>query len=193
MFKIIRKKYNNWLLYKQDLKQNSTTKYYIIDWTETILVALVFALIIRQYVIQTSVVPSGSMIPTIEIGDRLFVSKYDYKFRAPKRGEIIVFKSPDKDGKDFVKRCIGLPGEKVELKDGIVFINDTPLIFPDIVINRDHFNYGPVIIPPNNYFMLGDNRPYSRDSRFWGFVPKEDLVGKALFTFYPFSRMRPLR
>lgn len=188
----MREKYDNWVQYKQTLKKNNPKKYYLVDWTETILVALIFALIIRQYVIQTSVVPSGSMIPTIEIGDRLFVSKYDFKFRNPERGEIIVFKSPDKDGKDFVKRCVGLPGEKVELKDGIVFINDQALIFPNVNIQRDHFNYGPVIIPANNYFMLGDNRPYSRDSRFWGFVPHEDLVGKALFTFYPLSRMRPL-
>jgi len=193
MFRLLRRKYENWLQYKQNLRKKNIKKFYLVDWAETILVALFFALIIREYVIQTSVVPSGSMIPTIEIGDRLFVSKYTYKFRMPERGEIVVFKSPDKDGRDFVKRCIGLPGEKVEIKDGYVLINDVPLILPEVMVQKDQSNYGPVTVPQNSYFMLGDNRPNSRDSRYWGFVPSEDLVGKALFTFFPISRMRELK
>lgn len=193
MFRFFREKHDDWKAYKADLKQKSKTKFYLVDWTETLLVALFFALLIRQYIIQTSVVPSGSMIPTIEIGDRLFVSKFNYKFRTPYRGEIVVFRSPDHDGRDFVKRCIGLPGEKVELINGQVFIDNVPLIMPGVVLHEDVTNYGPVVVPEGSYFMLGDNRAHSRDSRYWGYVPQTQLIGKALFTFFPFSRMRVLK
>ena len=111
----------------------------------------------------------------------------------PTRGEIVVFKSPKGDGKDYVKRCIGLPNEEIEIKKGRVYVDGKELVLKGVEIRRDFSYFGPVIVPDGQYLMLGDNRSNSQDSRYWGFVPKEDLLGKALFTFWPVSRMRLLK
>jgi signal peptidase I len=193
MIKAIRRRYMAFVSYKKELKKTSKIKYYIIDGIETLVFALVFALIIRKYIIQTSLVPTGSMIPTLMVRDRLFVNKFVYQFKTPKRGDIVVFKSPHDDGKDYVKRCIGLSGETVEIRKGRVFINDKALIIPGVTLHRDVFNFPKVVVPTASYFMLGDNRGNSMDSRYWGYVPKEDLLGQAIFTFWPLDRMRILR
>ena len=179
--------------YKVALKEKSNIRYLFVDLLETLVIALVLALIIRQYVIQVSLVPTGSMIPTLNIRDRLFVNKYIYRFNTPERGDIVVFKSPKADGKDYVKRCIGLPGDEIEIIKGYVYVNGKPLVVQGVNIQRDYSFFGPVIVPQDQYFMLGDNRANSQDSRYWGFVPKKDLLGKALFTFWPVSRMYLLR
>ena len=189
----IRDYYFRWSHYKQELKQSSKMRYLVVDTVETILVALVLALVIRHYVIQVSLVPTGSMIPTLNVRDRLFVNKFVYRFKAPVRGDIVVFRSPHGDGKDYVKRCIGEPGDEIEIKRGYVYVNGKQLLLEGVNIHRDYSYYGPVIVPYDSYFMLGDNRGNSQDSRYWGFVPKKDLLGKALFTFWPFSRMYLLR
>lgn len=193
MIKTIREKINQWNAYKQKLKEKKYTIFVLVETIETIVFALVFALLIRKYMIQTSLVFSGSMEPTMMVGDRLFVNKVTYYFRSPHRGEIILFKSPYQDKKEFVKRLIGLPGEKVELINGTVLINDKLLTLPGINFRKDYDNFGPIIIPKNHYFALGDNRANSADSRVWGFVPKEDLIGKALYVFWPLNRMQILR
>jgi signal peptidase I len=202
MFSFVREKKEQWQKYKADVKKNRKSMYHLIDLLETVVVALILALIIRKYVIQTSIVPTGSMIPTLMIKDRLFVNKFIYRFKSPVRGDIVVFKSPYKDGKDYVKRCIALPGETVEIKRGQVYINGKHLILPgvNILLVTDDGNstelykyFGPVEIPDKSYFMLGDNRGNSLDSRVWGFVPQKDLLGKAVFTFWPFSRMNLLK
>lgn len=189
MFKYHRK----WQTYKWHLKHENRKKYLVVETIETVVVALILALIIRRYVVQTSVVPTGSMIPTLMIRDRLFVNKFIYRYKTPIRGDIVVFESPYDDGKDFVKRCIGLPGESVSIRDGYVYIEGKRLVMPGVNIKRDQSNYGPIIVPEYHYFMLGDNRAHSQDSRYWGFVPQDELLGKAFFTFYPLSRMRMLR
>ena len=188
----IKTRYHQWETYKAHLKENQKAKYWVLDTLESILVAGILALIIRTYVIQTSVVPSGSMIPTLEINDRLFVNKFIYRFKQPKRGDIVVFSSPMHDGKDYVKRCIGMPGETLEMRQGIVYIDGKELVLPGINIQRDDSFFGPVYIPKGCYLMLGDNRSNSYDSRYWGFVKEEDVLGEALFTFWPFDRMRVL-
>jgi signal peptidase I len=193
MIKKIRTLLQNWNNYKLKLRQNNRSLYYLVDFVEAVVVALVFALIIRKYVIQTSLVPTGSMIPTMMIRDRLFVNKFVYRFSEPKRGDIIVFKSPYKDKKDYVKRCIGLPGEKIEVRKGVVYINDKQLVFPGVNVIRDYSYFGPVDVPADRFIMMGDNRPNSLDSRVWGFVDREDILGKAFFTFWPFSRMQMLK
>ncbi len=193
MIKSIRRRYMAFVAYKKELKKTNKTKYYIVDGVETLVFALVFALIIRKYIIQTSLVPTGSMIPTFMVRDRLFVNKYVYQFRTPKRGDIVVFKSPYDDGKDYVKRCIALPGETVEVRKGQVYINEKALVMPGVTIHRDLFDFNPVMVPAGSYFMLGDNRGNSQDSRYWGYVPEEDLLGQAFFTFWPVDRMRLLR
>ncbi|MFC1770786.1 signal peptidase I [Candidatus Margulisiibacteriota bacterium] len=202
MFKTIREKNRQWKEFKANLKKKSFSLYILVDIVETVLVALILALIIRKYVIQTSIVPTGSMIPTMEINDRLFVNKFIYRFKQPERGDIVVFKSPYQDGKDYVKRCIGLPGDKLEIKRGQVYIDNEQLILPGVKIllvtadgnaNELYKYYGPVTIPEASFFMMGDNRGNSLDSRVWGYVPKEDLLGKAVFTFWPLSRMKVLK
>jgi len=155
---------------------------------ETVLWALVLALILRYFVVQAFWIPSGSMIPTLIPGDRVLVSKFWYHFQPPKRGQIVVFKYPLDPKRDFIKRVIGLPGEMVSMEEGVVYIDGEPLAEP-YVKNHDSFNMEPVKVPENAYFVMGDNRPNSQDSRFWGFVPKENLVGPAFFRYWPLTRI----
>jgi signal peptidase I len=189
----IRKRHQDWLKYKLAIKAESRLKHSILETVETLVVALAMALIIRKFVFQTSLVFSGSMIPTMQINDRLIVNKFIYRYRTPNRSEIILFRSPYKDKKEFVKRLIGMPGDVIEVKRGVVYINGEQLLLPGIDVHRDYSYFGPITIPPGHYFVMGDNRGNSADSRVWGFVPEADLIGKATFTFWPLSRAQVLR
>lgn len=179
------------------------------EWAESIVIALIFALLIRTFVIQAFKIPSGSMIPTFEIGDRIFVSKFIYgakipftdirlpALRQPQRGDIIVFASPDAPKKDFVKRLIALEGETVEIKDGNILINGRRINSPASIGANYYYNKGDfgkegaaVTVPSGFYFVLGDNSANSRDSRYWGFVPKKNLIGKFVLLYWPIQRMR---
>lgn len=183
-------------------------KGWIRDWTETIVVALVLALIIRAFVIQVFFIPSGSMIPTLDVGDRIIVNKFIYRFHPPRRFDIIVFEYPynklsegtnmtwesvkkwvglSNDLKDFIKRVVGLPGETVQVKRGQVYINGQPLAEKHL-FNRDASDFGPYRIPDDGYFMMGDNRGNSADSRVWGYLPKKYIFGPAVFRIWPLSR-----
>ena len=157
---------------------------------ETVLWAVVLALILRTFVVQAFWIPSGSMIPTLEIGDRVLVLKFWYHLPKvePKRGDIVVFKYPVDPRRDFVKRIIGLPGDKVEMRNGTVYVNDNELFEP-YVKNTDTYNMAPVTVPPDSYFCLGDNRPNSQDGRCWGFVPANFVRGPAVFRYWPLNRI----
>jgi signal peptidase I len=159
---------------------------------ETILWALALALILRTFVVQAFWIPSGSMIPTLEIGDRVLVAKFWYTFSEPKRGQIAVFKYPVDPQRDFVKRIIGLPGETVSMKDGVVYIDGNP-IDDSYVRNHDYYDMEPVKVPEGQYFVLGDNRPNSQDARFWPdvhkFVPRSYLKGPAFVRYWPIARI----
>lgn len=186
--------WKKWTAFKLSIKAKSEWKYRVISFAQVLIEALILALLIRQFAIQTSIVPTPSMVPTLKVRDRLFVNKFIYHLREPQRGDIIVFKSPNGDGKDYVKRCIGLPGDTVEIKQGNVFVNDTLFIVPGVKIQRNQYDYqSKLTVPKNSYYMLGDNRPNSQDSRFWGFVTRDMIQGNALFTFWPLSQMRVLR
>jgi len=182
------------------------------EWAESIIIALILALLIRTFVVQAFKIPSGSMIPTFEIGDRIFVNKFIYgaripftdirlpAFRAPRRGDIIVFVSPETPKKDFVKRLIALEGETVEIKNGGILINGRGIDGPDSIKSNYYYNRGDfgkelsaVTVPNGFYFALGDNSANSRDSRYWGFVPKKNLIGKAILLYWPIQRMRVIR
>lgn len=175
------------------------------DWVKTIVLALILALFIRTFFVQAFKIPSGSMIPTLLIGDHILVNKFIYgvrnpitrevwiKGKKPQRKDIIVFIFPKNPKLDFIKRVIGLPGEIVEIRDKKVFINGTPLkepyvqytdprILPREVSPRD--NFGPVKVPEGHLFVMGDNRDQSHDSRFWGFVPIRDVKGKAFIIYF---------
>ena len=193
MMTFVREKMRRWGKYKEDLKDRNLWSYHLVDTLEALAFAVVVALLIRTYVLQTSMVPSASMEPTLMVNDRLFVNKFIYRFTKPSRGDIVVFSSPFNDGKDYVKRCIALPGETVEVRKGVVLINGRELVLTGVNFNQDESDFLMVKVPDHAYFVMGDNRGNSNDSRFWGFVPEESLLGKALFTFWPFSRMRALR
>ena len=185
------------------------TKLVIKEWAESIIIAVILALVIRTFVVQAFKIPSGSMIPTFHVGDRIFVNKFLYgakvpflnmnlpALRSPKRGDIIVFISPDTPQKDFVKRLIAVGGERVEIKDGRILINGKLADEPSSIRSVYYFNSGDygregrvIEVPKDSYFVMGDNSASSRDSRFWGFVPKKNLLGKVIFIYWPLHRMK---
>lgn len=159
---------------------------------ETILWALALALVLRTFVVQAFWIPSGSMIPTLEVQDRVLVAKFWYTFFDPRRGEVVVFKYPVDPTRDFVKRIVGLPGEVVSMQDGVVYV-DGQAVDDSYVKNHDSFNMDSLTVPPGHYFVLGDNRPNSQDGRFWPsgsqFVPKSFIKGPAFFRYWPLNRL----
>lgn len=158
------------------------------DYAKIILVVFVIAFLLGHFVYINARVPSGSMEQTIMTGDRVFGNRLAYKNKEPERFDIVVFKYPDDESQLFVKRVIGLPGETVEIKDGKVYINgsETPLD-DSFTPETPTGDYGPYVVPEGSYFMLGDNRNHSGDSRFWKqpYVEKEKIVGKAIFRYFP--------
>ncbi len=179
------------------------------EYIEAILLAIVIAFFIRTFVIQAYKIPSGSMKPTLLIGDHILVSKFNYGIRlplvrstlipvgTPRRGDIVVFIYPEDRSKDFIKRLIGLPGDTIEIRNKNILLNGLPwsdtrgvyvdtLIIPGSVQPRD--NFGPVTVPEGSLFVMGDNRDESYDSRFWGFVPMKDVLGKALIIYWSWNQ-----
>lgn len=185
-----------------------TKKQLIKEYIEAIVTALLIALIIRAYVVQAFKIPSGSMIPTLLVGDHLLVNKFIYGIklpfsdkkllviRKPERGDIIVFKYPEDPSRDFIKRVIAVEGDVIEEKDNVVYINGQPLNEPYVQrtdrSNRDLFerrdNFGPYIVPRNKLFVMGDNRDQSYDSRYWGYVDLKDVRGMALIIYWSWDR-----
>jgi signal peptidase I len=181
------------------------------DWIESIIVAFLLAMVIRTFVIQAFKIPTGSMRPTLLEGDLILVNKFIYGakipfanlglpgVRQPKRGDVIVFIYPEDRKKDFIKRLVGLPGETVEIKNGTVYIDDKPLL--DLLFSqRYYYDRGDfsgegqkIVVPKGNFFVLGDNSASSRDSRYWGFVPRENILGKAILIYWPPQRIRIIK
>ncbi|MBE9168422.1 signal peptidase I [Pleurocapsales cyanobacterium LEGE 06147] len=167
-----------------------------IEGIKTVGISLVLALGIRTFVAEARYIPSGSMLPTLEINDRLIIDKIGYDFGSPQRGDIVVF-NPTETLKEqnfntaFIKRVIGLPGEKVEVKQSKVYVNDVPLA-ENYLNAAPNYQWGPVIVPPDSYLVLGDNRNNSYDSHHWGFVPRNDVIGRAIFRFWPLNRIGEL-
>lgn len=169
------------------------------EWGQSLLLALVLTLVIRTYVVQAFKIPSGSMRPTLLEGDKLFVNKYVYRFEKPGRGDIIVFKYPVDGKKDFIKRLVAFEGEVVEIRDGRIHVDGRPLTDPDTFGKFYYFNHDPfggpndkIRVPPDCYYVLGDNSANSTDSRFWGFVPEKNVIGKAVFRWWPLNRIQRL-
>lgn len=200
-------------------KKKSTLR----DSAEAILVALLIALFIRTFVVQAFKIPSGSMIPTLDIGDHILVNKFSYglnifresyfgisfplgdinivSYSKPERGDIIVFKFPMDEKRDFIKRAIGIEGDTVEIKDKIVYINGVPLMEPYTIHTDSNIhpgisptgeidprdNFGPVTVPEGQLFVMGDNRDGSHDSRFWDFVDTKKVKGKAFIIYWSWN------
>ncbi len=162
------------------------------EMLESLLIALVLALLIRAFVLQPFYIPSGSMEPTLRIRDHIIVNKFGYRFWEPRRGDIMVFKYPLNPDKDFVKRLVGMPGERVEIKNGRLLIDGRQVDEKYLPRGIRHPDFGPVVVPDNSYLMLGDNRNNSDDSRVWGPLPKEYVIGKAMLVYWPLDRVRLL-
>ncbi|MBU0630027.1 MAG: signal peptidase I [Candidatus Margulisbacteria bacterium] len=168
------------------------------DWLETIVVALLLALVIRAFFLQVFWIPSESMVPSLDIGDRIVVNKVIYHFRQPRRFEVVVFRQTPEVGpgkKDLIKRLVGLPGEKLQIKNGVIFINDQP-VAEKHPKNEDFANFGPVNIPQEHCFVMGDNRAASFDSRYWKdssgtlkFLPMKNLIGQAICLIWPLNKI----
>ena len=191
---------------------NPHTKAIIREWVESILIAVILALFIRTFFIQAFKIPSGSMRPTLLEGDKIMVNKIVYGpkvpfthyripgLREPRRGDIIVFKYPEDRKKDFIKRLIAVGGETVEISNGNITIDGKPIDGPPEILKTYYYDRGhygvegnAVKVPKGSYFVLGDNSDSSRDSRYWGFVPKDDVIGRAMFIWWPPWRIQILK
>ncbi|BAU10763.1 signal peptidase I [Leptolyngbya sp. NIES-3755] len=175
---------------------DSTPKWKV--WLENfqiLVIALILALLVRSYIAEPRFIPSDSMIPTLEIGDRLVVEKISYRLHPPEFGDIIVFDPPTQlqelgYAKDqaFIKRIIGKPGQTIEIKSGKVLVDNQPLQEPYIA-EKPIYQMPAVQVPEGSYFVMGDNRNNSNDSHVWGFLPQEFILGRAWFRFYPIDRI----
>ncbi len=179
------------------------------EYGEAIVVAVVLALVIRAFVVQAFTIPSGSMMDTLLIGDYILVNKFLYGaelpytdthlpgLRDPARGDIVVFKYPQDESRDFIKRIVAVGGETVQVRDNRVFINGRPIEEPYVrpgsipAVSSGHCGYlyacEPTVVPPGAYFVMGDNRDNSQDSRYWGFVKREKIRGKAFLIYWSWN------
>ena len=172
------------------------TKRLIREYVESLLIAAVLALIIRTFIVTPFKIPTGSMQPALMPGDKIFVNRFIYRFQEPRRGDVIVFRYPENPRRDFIKRLAACPGETVELAEGRLIIDgksvDSPEIFREIHYENQG-SYGAlkteITVPDDCYFVLGDNSASSRDSRYWGFVPRKLLRGRAFVIWWPPRRI----
>ncbi|MFO8032396.1 MAG: signal peptidase I [Desulfohalobiaceae bacterium] len=196
------------------------------EYAEALLIAFILAFLIRSFAVQAFKIPSGSMLPTLEIGDHLLVNKFIYGVRLPfvdtllvpvsepEFQDIIVFKFPEDESKDFIKRVIGLPGDQIEIRDKQVIRNGQPLVEPYVrhaspqtssnKLSKQRWpphsfdptfrdNLPPVEVPEDKYFVMGDNRDESYDSRFWGFVEQEEILGQAWIIYWSWVGLGEIR
>ena len=192
---------------------NETKKSVWREYLEAIVIAIILALFIRTFIVQAFKIPSGSMLPTLQIGDHLLVSKFSYGIKnpftgsviiplgEPKRGDIVVFKYPLNKSIDYIKRVIGVSGDTVEIINKKLYINNKavkdphahftdPTILPATAGPRD--NFGPIKVPKGKIFCMGDNRDNSADGRYWGFVDQRDVLGKAFMIYWSWDLDTPL-
>lgn len=181
------------------------------EYTKAIVTALILALIIRAFIVQAFKIPSGSMIPTLLVGDHILVNKFIYgikipftdkrilQFTKPKRGDIIVFRYPEDPSRDFIKRVIAVEGDIVGGMNKKVVVNRQILDEPyvqhtdsSVIGGKQRDNFGPYIVPKNKYFVMGDNRDQSYDSRFWGYVDMSDIKGKAFIIYWSWDNNKKL-
>jgi len=186
------------------MKQKSKTQEYV----ESLLIAALIAFFVRSFIVQAFKIPSSSMEPTLLVGDHLLVNRLNYVMKVPftdivilnlgnpSRGDVVVFRYPVDRSKDFIKRVIGTEGDVIEIRDKVIYLNGQKMDDPHAHFAEDSIvqgvfsqrdNFGPIRVPPRAYFVMGDNRDRSLDGRFWGFVKKEDLVGRALIIYFSWN------
>ena len=198
------------------------------EYAEAIIIAMILAFTIRVFVVQAFKIPSGSMIPSLLIGDHILVNKMSYgiqlpqdcefeisfppvtcyssklliEFDKPARGDVIVFRYPEDEEKDFIKRIVGIPGDTIQIRNKIIYVNGEPLddktwtqrIDPGIIDGRitPRDNLDPITVPPDSYFVMGDNRDQSLDSRFWGYVRMNKIKGRAFLVYWSWKGLGPI-
>ena len=193
---------------KEKVENKKKIKSKVHEYVEAIIIAILIAVVVRTFIIQAYKIPSRSMVPTLLVGDHLLVNKFIYGVKVPffrktiipitnpQRGDIVVFIYPKDSSKDFIKRVIGVGGDTIEIKNKIISINgkqysdaygiySDKITYPSSMQPRD--NFGPVTVPPESLFVMGDNRDESLDSRFWGFVELKDVEGKAFIIYWPWN------
>lgn len=185
-----RKKQNEIIEGSAEAKKEINWTRELLEWLATIVVAIGIALIINNIFVVNAIIPTGSMETTIMTGDRVFGNRLAYKNSSPVRGDIVIFKYPDDESQLFIKRVIGLPGDTVEIYDGLVYINgsDTPLSEPYINQSEEPVgDFGPYEVPSGHYFLMGDNRNHSMDARYWAntYVAEDKILGKAFVRYWP--------
>lgn len=231
------KAYRGWVKRRREKREaRRREKGFVRDWLEFIVTLTIMVFFIRTAVVEAYRIPSSSMEDTLLIGDFLMVNKFLYGIRTPdwigipftpigfnvphtrlpalrqpRRGDIIVFKFPRDPSQNYIKRCVGLPGDTIQIKDKVLLVNGKVFkdpskakytdwricpagvnqreIFPPGAGNRD--NYGPIVVPQRHYFMMGDNRDNSSDSRYWGFLPADNILGEALIIYFSWDNQVP--
>lgn len=206
---------SGWIGRWQSKERKSKKKKTVVrEYVEAIAVAVLMALVIRQFVVQAFRIPSGSMEDTLLVGDFLMANKFVYGpmipftdirlpgIRKPRTGDVVIFKFPRDPKKDFIKRVIATEGQRVEIKDKVVYVDGEPLALPPKSKFTDRRirprgmgrrdNYGPVTVPEDALFVMGDNRDNSQDGRFWGFVPMKNVKGKAMILYLSWDKEAPL-
>ncbi len=169
-------------------KKPKNGKRELISWIKVIVIAVIIGFVVSRFIIVNATVPTGSMIPTVEAESRVIGLRVAYLFGSPKRGDVVIFKFPDDESKQYLKRIIGLPGETVEIIDGKVYIDGSNEPLEEDYLNeKPRGDFGPYEVPEDCYFMLGDNRNNSADSRYWHntFVKKSQIIAKVYFSYYP--------
>lgn len=181
----------------------------MIEWAIILMAVVLSTVVLRTYVVQSFYIPSGSMLPTLQIGDRIIVNKLSYRFHDPHRGDVVVFARPpleDQAYADLVKRVVGLPGETISSSNGNIYIDGKRLSEPWLPPGSNSYSGalsggdphqqfdlpGPVKIPAGEYYVMGDNRRYSEDSRFFGPIPRSLIVGRAVAVVWPISHAKGL-
>ncbi len=183
------------------------------EYVEAIVIAVLLAIVIRTFIVQAFKIPSGSMLPTLQIGDHLLVNKFIYGIRVPlsgsllvpikkpSRGDVVVFRFPKDKSIDYIKRVVGVPGDTVTIKNKKVHINNKPIEDQHAYFNSTSImrassgprdNTGPITVPEGKIFVMGDNRDNSYDSRFWGFVEQKDVLGKAFIIYWSWDIKKSL-
>ncbi|TVQ20652.1 MAG: signal peptidase I [Leptolyngbya sp. DLM2.Bin15] len=165
------------------------------DTLRTIVIAVALALLVRLFIAEPRFIPSDSMVPTLAVGDRLVIEKISYAFHEPQPGDIVVFVPPEalqaqgyEANQVFIKRLIAGPGQVVQVQDGQVWVDGVAIAEPYIA-EPPNYVLNPLVVPPDQVFMLGDNRNYSFDSHVWGFLPRQNIIGRAIVRFWPFDRL----
>jgi signal peptidase I len=178
--------------YEQPAKTKAKGKSAIREIFESVAIAILLAILIRMFVFQPFYIPSESMVPSLQVGDRIIVSKLNYHFSEPQRGDVMVFKFPLDPSRDFVKRTIGIGGESLAIRDSNLYINGRQVQEDYLPAGLTFADFGPEPVPVGSYFMMGDNRNNSDDSRVWGALPEENIIGKAVLIYWPLNRIRLL-